>query len=48
MLSTISLAPLPASNGVGDLGKELSYAQAHSGLSGLALVTGTEAFSPLL
>jgi hypothetical protein len=48
VLSTLALAPLPASNGVGDLAKELAYAQAHSGLSGLELVPGTEPFSPLL
>ena len=48
VLSTIGLAPLPASNNIGDLGKELAYAQAHSGISGLALVPGTEPFSPVL
>lgn len=48
VLSTLGLAPLPASNNIGDLGKELAYAQAHSGISGLKLVNGTEAFSPIL
>jgi hypothetical protein len=48
VLSTIALAPLPASNGVGDLARELRYAQAHSGISGLRLVHGTEPFSPVL
>lgn len=47
-LSTLALAPLPASNGVGDLARELSYAQQHSGISGLELVLGTEPFSPAL
>jgi hypothetical protein len=47
-LSTLALAPLPASNGVGDLSRELSYAQANSGIAGLRLVPGTEPFSPLL
>jgi len=47
-LSTLAIAPLPASNGVGDLNRELSYAQQHSGIAGLALVPGTEPFSPLL
>jgi hypothetical protein len=47
-LSTLAIAPLPASNGVGDLGKELGYAQANSGIAGLNLVPGTEAFSPTL
>ena len=47
-LSTLAIAPLPASNGVGDLAHELAFAQASSGLSGLALAPGTEPFSPLL
>ncbi|QWC84414.1 hypothetical protein KLP28_12645 [Nocardioidaceae bacterium] len=45
-LSTLALAPLPASNGVGDLSRELAYAQQHSGLAGLDLVEGTEPFTP--
>ena len=48
VLSTLGLAPLPASNNIGDLGKELAYAQRHSGIAGLRLVHGTEAFSPVL
>ncbi len=48
VLSTLGLAPLPASNNIGDLGKELAYAQAHSGISGLTLVNGTEPFNPIL
>jgi hypothetical protein len=47
-LSTLAIAPLPASNGVGDLSHELAFAQQHSGLSGLRLVPGTEPFSPIL
>jgi hypothetical protein len=47
-LSTLGLAPLPASNNIGDLAKELAFAQAHSGISGLTLVKGTEAFNPVL
>ena len=47
-LSTLGLAPLPASNNIGDLAKELGFAQAHSGISGLSLVLGTEPFSPIL
>ncbi|WP_193611983.1 hypothetical protein [Nocardioides lijunqiniae] len=47
-LSTLALAPLPASNGVGDLGRELAYAQQHGTISGLALAQGTEPFSPVL
>jgi hypothetical protein len=45
VLSTVQLAPLAGSNGVGDLSHELTYAQASSGLSGLQLVNGTEPFS---
>ena len=48
VLSTVQLAPLVGANGVGDLSHELTYAQAHSGLNGLALVPGTEPFSPVL
>ena len=47
VLSTIGLAPLPASNNIGDLAKELAFAQAHAGLRGLRLVRGTEPFSGL-
>lgn len=47
-LSTLGLAPLPLSNNIGDLAHELSYAQQHSGISGLNLVPGTEPFSPIL
>ena len=45
-LSTLALAPLAGSNGVGDLRHELTYAQNHGGLAGLRLVPGTEPFSP--
>ena len=44
VLSTVQLAPLAASNGVGDLGKELAYTQAN-GFSGLQVVPGTEPFN---
>jgi hypothetical protein len=43
VLSTVAIAPLAASNGVGDIGKEIAYAQAH-GFADLALVNGTEPF----
>jgi hypothetical protein len=46
-LSTVQLAPLAGSNGVGDLAKELAYAQAN-GQAGLTLAQGTEPFSPAL
>ena len=47
-LSTLGLAPLPASNNIGDMSKELAFAQANSGISGLTLVNGTEPFNPIL
>ncbi|WP_292671756.1 hypothetical protein [Nocardioides sp.] len=47
-LSTLGLAPLPLSNNIGDLAKELAFAQAHSGIAGLTLVNGTEPFDPIL
>ena len=47
-LSTLGLAPLPASNNIGDLTRELAFAQAHSGIGGLQLVNGTEPFDPVL
>ena len=43
-LSTVAIAPLAGSNGVADLGRELSYANA-SGTS-VSLVNGTEPFTP--
>jgi hypothetical protein len=47
VLSTVQIAPLAGSNGVGDLGKELAYMRANAaGFSGVALVPGTEAFNP--
>jgi hypothetical protein len=48
VLSTLGLAPLPASNNIGDLAKELAFAQAHSGIDGLQMVNGTEPFDPVL
>ncbi|GGF40064.1 hypothetical protein GCM10011519_12160 [Marmoricola endophyticus] len=48
VLSTLGLAPLPASNNIGDLAKELAYAKAYSGISGLALANGTEPFEPVV
>jgi hypothetical protein len=47
VLSTLQLAPLAGTNGVGDLGRELAYARAH-GFPNLQLVPGTEAFKPNL
>jgi hypothetical protein len=49
VLSTLELAPLPASNGVGDLAHELTYLHTHTGFTGVQLALGTEHFaaSPL-
>ncbi|ROR92386.1 S1 family peptidase [Nocardioides aurantiacus] len=47
-LSTLGLAPLPASNNIGDLSRELAFAQQNSGIAGLTLVNGTEPFDPVL
>jgi hypothetical protein len=46
-LSTVAIVPLPASNGVGDVGREIAYARAH-GFDGLQLVPGTEPFQKKL
>jgi hypothetical protein len=46
-LSTLQLAPLAGSNGVGDLQRELAYARSH-GFPALQLVAGTEPFKPNL
>ena len=45
VLSTVAIAPLPASNGVGSIAKEFAYAKAH-GFKKLKLVNGTEPFKP--
>ncbi|HKG35666.1 MAG TPA: serine protease, partial [Solirubrobacterales bacterium] len=43
-LSTVAIAPLAGSNGVGDLAKELAYMRTNSSFSGVNLVPGTEPF----
>jgi hypothetical protein len=48
VLSTVAIAPIPASYGVGDLSRELAYMHAHSSFSGVTLVPGTEPFTPAL
>ncbi len=48
VLSTLAIAPLAGSNGVGDLAHELAYAQANGGIAGLTLTPGTEPFAPIL
>jgi len=44
VLSTVEFAPVPASNGVGTLAKELAYANQATGL-GLSVAKGTMAFN---
>jgi len=45
VLSTVAIAPLAGSNGVGDVGKEVAYMRAHSQFSNLQIVLGTQAFN---
>src|SRR3954452_9639115 len=48
VLSTVAIAPLAGSNGVGDVNKEINWMHAHGG-PGASIVNGTEAFTgPLL
>lgn len=47
VLSTLALAPLPASNNVSDLAKMLDYMRSHGGPSA-SLVNGTEGFAPIV
>jgi hypothetical protein len=44
ILSTVAIAPLAGSNGVGDLAKELAYLHAHTSI-GAQLAPGTEPFN---
>jgi hypothetical protein len=46
VLSTVQIAPLAGSNGVGDVNLELNYMRAHSSFSGVQLALGTQAFNP--
>jgi hypothetical protein len=48
VLSTLQIAPLAGSNGVGDMGKELAYLRSHTTHAGMRLVPGTEPFRPNL
>ena len=48
VLRTIYLLPVPASNDIGDLGRQLSYMRAHSSFDAVQLVNGTEPFAPLV
>jgi hypothetical protein len=40
ILSTLNFAPVPATNGVGDLAKMLAYARGHGGPADLIVVGG--------
>jgi hypothetical protein len=44
VLSTVAIAPVTGSNGVGDIAKELAYMHANSSFSGVSLALGTEPF----
>jgi hypothetical protein len=44
VLSTVELAPVPLSNGVGTLAKELAYANAATGLA-IKVAPGTTPFN---
>lgn len=44
VLSTLQIAPLTGTNGVGDLGKELAYLRANTSFGGMQLAQGTEPF----
>ena len=44
VVSTVAYAPVPLSNGVGDLYREMSYMSSHTALSVL-LATGTQPFN---
>ena len=46
ILSTVAIAPLAGSNGVGDLNLEVQYLHAHSSFANVTLVPGTEPFNP--
>lgn len=48
VLSTLQIAPLTGSNGVGDLAKELAYLRANTAFTEMRLVPGTEPFNPSL
>jgi hypothetical protein len=45
VLSTVAIAPLAGSNGVGDLAHELTYLHANSSFTGVQLANGTEPFN---
>ena len=48
VLSTVQIAPLAGSNGVGDLAREIAYMQANSSFTTTTVVPGTTPFNPSL
>jgi hypothetical protein len=48
ILSTLNLEPAPGTNGVGDLGRELAYANENGDVGDVSLQNGTAAFHPPL
>jgi hypothetical protein len=46
VLSTLQIAPLAGTNGVGDLRHEIDYMHANSSFTGTSLVPGTQPFRP--
>jgi hypothetical protein len=44
VLSTLQIAPLAGSNGVGDIAREIAYMRANGGFPGIELIAGTEPF----
>jgi hypothetical protein len=48
VLTSLAVAPLAGSNGVGDLSRELTYLNANGGLGTVVLAMGTEPFHPLI
>jgi hypothetical protein len=48
ILSTLQIAPLAGTNGVGDIAKEIAYERAHGPYPNLQLVPGTQPFNPSL
>jgi hypothetical protein len=45
VLSTVAIAPLAGSNGVGDLANELGYLHGHTSFTGVQLANGTQPFN---
>lgn len=46
VLSTLAIAPVAGSNGVGDVSRELTFLQQQPGFTGIAMALGTEPFTP--